>query len=304
MIKSKPDMPKISVVISAFNEEKNIKDCLQSVKWADEIIVVDNSSTDKTKKIASRFTSKIFTRPNYKMLNKNKNFGFSKATGDWILNLDADERTSPKLQKEIKKAIATKNFSGFRIPRKNIIFGKWIKHGLWWPDYQLRLFRKDKGKFPQIHVHEKIKVMGKVETLKNPMIHYNYQTVSQFVDKLNHIYTDNEAKNLLKSGKKIHWYDAIRMPANDFLSVFFAREGYKDGLHGLALSLLQSFYSLVVFLKVWEAQKFWVHDDEKFLLETQREFKNAQSQLRFWFRKKTKNNPLNFLKTLLPKEEN
>jgi glycosyltransferase involved in cell wall biosynthesis len=241
------------------------------------------------------------------MLNKNKNFGFSKATGDWILNLDADERVDPRLKKEIIKTVLLRppqNINGYEIPRKNIIFGRWIKHGLWWPDYHLRLFKKNKGQFPGIHVHEKIKISGKTKRLKNPIIHYNYQTVTQFIDKLNHIYTDNEAKNLLKSGKKIHWHDAIRMPVNDFLSNFFAREGYKDGLHGLALSLLQSFYSLVVFLKAWEAQKFWVHDDEKFLLETQKEFKNAQSQLRFWFRKKTKNDPLNFLKTLLPRKKN
>ena len=154
-------MKKISVVISAFNEEKNIKDCLESVKWADEIILVDNSSTDKTVQIARQYTRKIYNRPNLVMLNKNKNFGFTKATGEWILNLDADERVTPALAEEIL-AVITKGRSGrndpgskephdpgskeFRIerplpesppqvgyemPRKNIIFGKWIEHGLW-----------------------------------------------------------------------------------------------------------------------------------------------------------------------------
>ena len=243
-------MKKISVVISAFNEEKNIKDCLESVKWADEIILVDNSSTDKTVDIAKKYTAKIYKRPNLVMLNKNKNFGFTKATGEWILNLDADERVSEELAKEIKLKIKNNNIFGYFMPRKNIIFGKWIEHGLWWPDYQLRLFQRGKGKFACQHVHEKIQVKGKTAKLKSPLIHYNYQTVSQFIQKMDRIYTENEVENLERAGKKIAWFDAIRMPARDFLSVFFAREGYKDGLHGLVLALLQSFYALVVFAKV------------------------------------------------------
>jgi len=283
-------MKKISVVISAFNEEKNIKDCLESVKWADEIILVDNYSTDKTVQIARKYTRKIYKRPNLVMLNKNKNFGFEKATGDWILNLDADERVSEELKKEILAHLAVGSPLpespflpvGYEIPRKNIIFGKWIEYGLWWPDYQLRLFQKNKGRFVCQHVHEKIQVKGKTVKLKSALIHYNYQTVSQFIQKMDRIYTENEVESLERAGKKIAWFDSIRMPARDFLSVFFAREGYKDGLHGLVLALLQSFYALVVFAKVWEKQGFPQSQEKKFLKEVAKEFKQMGKEWRYW----------------------
>ena len=124
---------KISIVISAYNEEDKIEDCLKSVNsFADEIIFVDNSSHDKTAQIAKKFTTKIFTLPNDPvMLNKNKNFGFSKAVGDWIISLDADERITPKLATEIKKAVKNQKINGYEIPRKNIIFNKWIKHSIY-----------------------------------------------------------------------------------------------------------------------------------------------------------------------------
>lgn len=297
-------MKKISLVVSAFNEEKNLRDCLESVcQLADEIIVVDNSSTDKTAAIAKKYTKKVYTRPNLVMLNKNKNFGFSKATGDWILNLDADERVTEELKKEILAIVATPRRSpassaghhprsglpleerlptGYEMPRKNIIFGKWIEHGLWWPDYQLRLFQRGQGRFPCQHVHEKIEVKGKTAKLKSPLIHYNYQTVSQFIQKMDRIYTENEVEMLVKSGKKAAWFDAIRMPVRDFLSVFFAREGFKDGLHGLILALLQSFYALVVFAKIWEKQGFPPSQEKEFLKAVAKEFKQMGREWRHW----------------------
>lgn len=275
-------MIKISAVVSAYNEEKNIGDCLESLKWADEIIVVDNTSGDKTVQIAKKYASKIFTRANNQMLNINKNFGFDKAKGEWIINLDADERVSPELKQEISKTLALKsNFNAYKIPRKNILFGKWIQHGIWWPDHQIRLFKKTKGKFDCLHVHEKLTIAGEIGQLNNPLTHYNYRSISQFVRKMND-YTDNEAENFLKSGKQIHWYDAIRMPANDFLANFFARGSYKDGLHGLVLSILQSFYAFLVFCKVWEKQKFWEYQSQKFLTEAGKEFKKFHSDLGYW----------------------
>ena len=303
-------MKKLSVVISAYNEEKNIEECLNSVKWVDEIILVDNSSADKTAEIASsigRSASgrkkpkiKIFIRPNKPMLNINKNYGFTKATGEWILSLDADERVSPELRGEIKRIIRncpakrdpalrekleignSAPVVGFWIPRKNIIFGKWIRHSIWWPDYQLRLFKKDKGKFPCKHVHEYLEAEGETKKIKNPLIHYNYQTVSQYLYKLDKIYTENEAENIIKSGRRLVWQDALRMPSHDFLKTFFAQEGYKDGLHGLVLSLFQSFYALVVFVKVWEKQGFKENKDNQFLEKAIKEFKNLDKEFKHW----------------------
>lgn len=278
-------MAKLSVVISAFNEEKNIKDCLESVKWAEEIIFVDNTSQDKTVSIAKKYTEKIFIVPNNLMLNINKNFGFDKATGDWVLSLDADERVTPELAKEILLAIeqsSTRAINGYWIPRKNIIFGKWMRHTGWYPDFQLRLFKKG-NKFPEKHVHETVKVEGETGYLKEHLLHFNYQTIDHFLSKLSQIYTSNEVKNIIESGQKITWADAIRFPAQEFLSRFFAQKGYKDGLHGLVLSLLMAFYWLVVFAKVWEKQGFWEEEKKSFLTEAGQEFKKLESDFHYWF---------------------
>src|SRR3989344_1248004 len=276
---------KLSVVISAYNEQAMIEDCLKSVKnLADEIIFVDNTSQDKTVEIAKKYTSKIFIRANDPVnLNKNKNFGFSKAAGEWILSLDADERLIPRLSAEIKKSIRGSRYAGFEIPRKNIIFGKWIRHSLWWPDYNLRLFRRGRGKFPQQHVHEKLQVKGQVGKLESPMIHQNYQTVSQFIRKLDKTYTESECENFLKGGKEIYWYDAIRWPAADFVKTFFFQKGYKDGMHGLVLSIFQAFYAFVFFAKVWEKkEKFKDMTPDNFLTETISEFQKAAKDIRYW----------------------
>ncbi len=275
----------ITVVISAFNEENNIEDCLKSAKLvADEIIVIDNTSTDKTVEIAKRFTDKIFIRKNDPiMLNTNKNFGFSKASGDWIISLDADERVTKQLSVEIRQVISDNRYLGFEIPRKNIIFGKWIQHSIWWPDYNLRLFKRGKGKFTEKHVHEKLSVDGKVGKLKNPLVHYNYQTVSQFIQKLDKTYTESETENFIKSGRQIHWYDTIRWPTEDFLKTFFLQKGYKDGFHGLILSLFQAFYAFVFFAKVWERkEKFADLTPNNFFTMIINEFKMVAKETKYW----------------------
>lgn len=296
----------ISVVISAFNEEDLIQDCLKSVKWANEIIFINNQSTDRTVEIATKFTDKIYSRPNNpSMLNLNKNFGFTKAKSDWILSLDADERVSKNLKREIVNRLKQdKKTVGYLIPRKNIIFGKWIQHGLWYPDYQLRLFKRGKGKFPGKHNHELLKVKGETQKLTNHIIHYNYNSVNQYLNKIAYYYSDNEVTNFLKKGKKLYWSDAIRMPASDFLTNFFAREGFKDGLHGLVLALLQSFYSLVVFAKVWEKQGFWEYDSEDFLDQIKKEISLKRKELIYWLMKVTsqeKNYPARMLDKLKSK---
>lgn len=276
---------KISVVISAFNEQAKIEDCLKSAKLiADEIILVDNSSIDETAQIARKYTDKVFTRINDPvMLNKNKNFGFSKATGDWIISLDADERVTRELAGEIKSVIKKSDHAGFEIPRQNIIFNKWIKHSLWWPDYNLRLFKNGKGKFPEKHVHEKIEVDGKVGQLKNPLIHHSYETISQFIKKMDATYTESEVRHFLKSDKNISWYDAIRWPTSDFLKTFFLQKGYQDGFHGLILSMLQAFYAFMFFAKVWEKkEKFKDLTPDNFLDEVIREFRKTSKETRYW----------------------
>lgn len=249
----------LTVVVSAYNEEKKIGACLKSVQAiADEIVVVDNGSSDQTVKIAKSLKAKVFNRENNLMLNINKNYGFEHATGDWILNLDADEEITEELKEEIRAIIQSdreKAKKGYWIPRKNIIFGKWIQYGFWWPDRQLRLFQRGFGKFPIKHISEYIAVDGEIGELVHPYIHHNYDSITQYLLKLER-YTTNEADALKETQYQYSWYDAIRFPLSDFLKVYFAQEAYKDGLHGLVLSMLQAFYSFIVFTKLWENENF------------------------------------------------
>lgn len=270
----------ISVVVTAYNAGKSLARTLNSIAWADEIIVIDSSSLDNTKEVARKFTTKVFTQPNYPMLNKNKNYGFTKATGDWILCLDSDEVIPPELALEMKRKIENSSVMGYWIPRKNIIFGKWIAHGLWWPDKQLRLFTRGRGKYPEKHVHEYISVEGPTDDILTPYIHYNYESIDQYLWKMEHIYTGNEVENLLSVGTRVSWLDAIRFPVSDFLKIYFAQEGYKDGLHGLVLSILQAFYSFIVFAKLWERQKF--REEEIPLSKVANELKKIRRDTCYW----------------------
>src|SRR3989338_6153583 len=289
----------LSGIVSVFNGENEIEDCLKSLSFADEIIVVNNSSTDKTEDIVRKYTNKIFIRPNNPMLNVNKNFGFSKAKNEWILSLDADERVSPKLREEVKSIINKDQSSdGYWIPRKNIIFGKWIKHTGWYPDYQLRLFKKGKGKFEEKHVHEMIKLDGKSEKLEIPIIHYNYENISQFLQKTL-LYAANEADQLIEKGYNFSWQDCVRFPAKEFISRFFASEGYKDALHGLVLSLLMAFYHLIVFVNLWEKLKFKQIEEKEFLSQVKEEFVKGNKEIFFWFFKVSIDKTRNPLKKLV-----
>jgi len=300
-------MTKLSVVISAFNEEKKIGACLESVKGlADEIIIVDNSSYDETAKIAKKYTTKVFTQKNDpKKIDIQKNFGFSKATGDWILSLDADERVTPELAREIKDVILEggkgrprgshhdskdsiaslqndRGMSGYWIPRKNIIFGKWIRHTGWYPDNQLRLFKKGKGKYTSEHVHEHLFVEGIVGNLHEMLVHEHYATVGEFISKMM-VYAPSEAKNKLDNGYEFSYLDAISFPSREFISRFFAREGYKDGLHGLVLSLLMAFYHEIIFVFLWEEKKYIDVNSDDFLHDVKKESVHIGRELAYWF---------------------
>ncbi len=303
-------MNKLSAVISAFNEEKNLERCLESLSFADEIVVVDNGSADKTADIAKRYTSKIFTQKNNPVeIDLQKNFGFTKASGDWIISVDADEEVSKELAQELRKILETKpsmlsNINGFWIPRKNFMFGKWIKENTgWYPDYQLRLFRKGKGKYESKKVHEDLVVEGETEKLREHLIHHNYDSIEQYVKKIL-IYAPNEAEALLTNGYKFSYFDIIRFPLNDFMAWFFARKGYKDGFHGLVLALMQAFYHFLVFAFIWEKQGFREYDKEDFLKDTESEFRKAGSEILFWTTKERLESLKNPVKRNLQKISN
>jgi glycosyltransferase involved in cell wall biosynthesis len=280
-------MAKLSVVISAYNEQKKIRACLESVKFADEIIFVDNSSTDKTVKIAKEYTKKIYIQPNEPTkIDLQKNLGILKATEDWIFVLDADEQITPELAHELKELMKNdpKGINGFWIPRKNIIFDKWIQHSGWYPDHQLRLFRRGKGKYEKAHYHEPIAVSGETDKLFEHIQHYNFEHMGQFLYKSLQVYAPNEAEELLRKGYVFNYRDAIRLPVKEFLSRYFAREGYKDGFHGLMLALLMAVYHLSIFAYLWEKKKFL--DEENATKDFEEEIKESGKEISYWINKR------------------
>jgi len=282
----------ISAVISAYNEEKKIAACLDSLKWVDEIIFVDNSSTDKTAEIAKKYNAKILTQKNDPSnIDLQKNLGIEKATGEWILVLDSDEEVTPELAKEIQSICHSEaepknlrengQIDGYLIPRKNIIFGKWIEHTGWYPDYQLRLFRNGKGKYQKKHFHEPIMIVGKTEKLNQHILHHNYETVSQFLYKHFQIYAPNEADELIRKGYSFDWKGIIRLPMSEFLNRYFASGGYKDGFHGLVLSILMAAYHLAIFVYLWEKKNF-VDVNENIISGLEEELKKSKKDISYW----------------------
>jgi len=276
---------KISVVVNTRNEEKNIARCLKSVKnFADEIIVVDMHSEDRTVEISKTFGAKVFQHEYTRYVEPARNFALSKAVGDWVLLIDADEELPSSLAGILGNITGKENVDFVEIPRKNIIFGKWIEHSRWWPDYLIRFFRKGKVNFSdKIHVPPVASGAGiKLEEKEEKaIIHHHLQSVSQFMERINR-YSDIQSEELLKSGYKFKAEDLIFKPANEFFSRFFAGEGYKDGLHGLALSVLQGFSEFLVYLKIWETEGF----KEQNLKDLNKWFIKISSDFTYW-RKRT-----------------
>lgn len=277
-------MSKISAVLVVRNEEKNLARCLNSLSWVDEIVVVDMESTDGTVALAKKVADKVFSHPQVGFVEPARNFAIEKATGSWILVIDADEEIPPPLVYKLKElAEAPGGFDFFRIPRKNIIFGKWIRHSRWWPDHIIRFFKKGSVNFlPVVHGVPLTKGLGKdlPEEEECAIIHHNYQTVSQFLERLNR-YTDEQVKELAGRGYKFKWQDLISKPTSEFLSRFFVGEGYKDGIHGLALAFLQAFSELILYLKLWEKEGF---GEEQLSEEIVGELKKSQKEINYWLR--------------------
>ena len=245
---------KISVVINAQNVEADLPRALASVKsLADEIVVVDQGLTDKTLDIAKRAGAKVFSHKGVDYVEKARNFGLSKATKDWILVLDPDEEIPQGLAREIQKILKDPKADYYRIPRKNIIFGHWMKYARWWPDYNIRLFKKGAVSWNEI-IHAVPMTQGKGGEIESKeelsIIHYNYSGIDDYLEKMIR-YSKIQSEDLIKSKYKFDWKDLINKPVNEFLSRYFAGQGYKDGLHGLVLSLLQAFSEFVVYVRVW-----------------------------------------------------
>lgn len=224
---------------------------------------------------------------------------FSFCNNEWILRIDADEEISPKLALEIKDKILKDKVSAYAMPRKNIIFGKWIKHALWYPDFQLRLVRKAHIKsLKNIKLHQALPIDGKIENLNSDLIHHNYESIDQYLDKLLR-YTTIEASHRYQDKQEVDNKDLLTKPIEDFIKNFLVLKGYGDGMHGLALSLLQAFYEFLVLVKLWELSKFEPQIGLK-IDEVEQVVKNKSYDWKWWkweTKIRKSDNPL--LKTIL-----
>ncbi|OGE72411.1 hypothetical protein A3H40_04165 [Candidatus Daviesbacteria bacterium RIFCSPLOWO2_02_FULL_38_15] len=282
--------PKISVVINTLNEEQNIERAIKSVNWADEIIVCDMYSKDKTIEVAKKMGAKVFFHKWADYVEPARNFALSKASNDWILVLDPDEEIQESLAEKLREITwKMKEVDYVRLPRKNLIFGHFMQASMWWPDYNIRFFKKDKVKWGN-QIHRPPEVVGQGLDLpaneKYAIIHSSYETISEFIQRMDR-YTTIQARELNKEGYKFKWVDLFEKPLNEFLSRFFANKGYQDGLHGLSLSLLQAFSFLAVYLKVWEKLKF--KEQEIDLSEFKNEVQVNGKKIEYWFKDENRN---------------
>lgn len=248
----------ISAIILTKNEERNIEKCLKSIYWCDEIIIVDDNSTDKTIEIAKKYNATVYSRSLDNNFSAQRNFGLSKANNDWILFVDSDEIVSDALAYEISNAIGIKsqnpkNFNGFYIKRTDFIWGKKLEYGETGGINLLRLARKNAGLWEGT-AHERWIINTSTGKLINPLLHFPHKTLSEFLREIN-FYTDLKAKELLNKNIKVSFWSIIAYPSGKFFVNYFLRRGFMDGMPGLVFAITMSFHSFLVRGKLWTRQQ-------------------------------------------------
>jgi len=244
-------MAKLSVTLITYNEESKVGDALESVKWADEIVVVDSLSTDRTVEICQRYTEKVYRMP-WQGYVIQKNLALEKASHEWVLNLDADERVSPGLAEEIKQVLQTGELAGYYIPRRVFYLGAWIQYGGWYPDYKLRLFKKDLARWEGRGIHESVVLNGKAGYLKGELYHFSYDNLFHHIHKINQ-FTTLAAEH---SPKPVRGYTIFLRALFAFFKKYFLKRGFLEGTRGLIISGLSAFQVFIKYAKMWElAQK-------------------------------------------------
>lgn len=244
----------ISAVIITRNEAANVRRCLDSVKWVDEIVIVDSQSTDNTLEIAAEYGAKIYSPP-WRGFGPAKKAGVDKATGDWILSIDADEEVTPELAEEIGNIINSNPAkAGYFIRRKTNFLGRWILHCGWYPDYVLRLFQKKAGNFDEAVVHEKVHIDGEAGYLKHELKHYSFPSLEHYLEKSN-LYTSLGAQEAHRKGDRANWFDVVIKPPVSFIRHYVLKQGFRDGLEGFVVSALSAVAVMVKYVKLRELGK-------------------------------------------------
>jgi len=241
----------LTIVVLTKNEERRIEKCLASAVWADEIIVVDDGSVDRTVEIAKRYTDRIFTK-RMEIEGAHRNWAYAQAKNLWVLSLDADEIITPELRDEIAEALSKKpQENGFTIPRRNYIGDYWVKHGGWYPSPQLKLFRKDKFKYEEVEVHPGAFMDDPCGHLKSDIIHYSYRNFEDFLAKLNR-QTTWEAKKWYDQNKPMRLVRFSWRTMDRFIRTYIVKRGYLDGHTGFMVAFFASLYQIISYAKYQE----------------------------------------------------
>jgi len=246
-----PSQTPVSIVIIAKNEEVHLEESLKSVYgWADEIVVVDDESTDKTRDIARKYTNNVFSRK-MDVEGRHRNWAYSQAKNLWVLSLDADEKVTEELKAEISQAIKSNECAAYDIPLRNYIGNYWVKYGGWYPASKVRLFRKDKFKYEEVEVHPRVFIDGECGHLKSDIIHKGYPDLEHFLSSVNR-QTTLEALKWINTNRKMTFGLMIWRAVDRFFRRYFGKKSRKDGLYGFVIAYFDSLYQLLSYLKYRE----------------------------------------------------
>jgi glycosyltransferase involved in cell wall biosynthesis len=247
---------KISAVIIAFNEEEKIARAIGSVKWADEILVVDSESTDRTREIAESLGAKVIVQK-WLGFSKQKQFAVDSAENDWIFSLDADEQVSDELKTEILKLKkAEKNpADGYKMPRLSYYLNRPIRHGGWYPDWQLRFFNRQKGRWKEVIIHESVKVDGKIDKLRGDILHFSVENAAHHHRMIGERYAPLAAEQMFTSGRETSPTRIVTAGLTAFFQTYFLKLGILDGLAGFCIARFAAHHAFLKHLLLWELQK-------------------------------------------------
>lgn len=247
-------MAELSVIIIVKNESANIRDCIASVAWADQIIVVDSDSTDDTVGIARKMGAEVYVHADWPGFGPQKNRALDYATHEWVLSIDADERITPQLRVEIESVLQNPQADGYEISRLSSFCGRFMHHSGWSPDYVLRLFRRDQGRFSDVLVHESVQLQGSVAELKQPLLHYSYLDFDDVLVKLNN-YSSAASLMLERREKKGSLRQAVIHGLWAFFRTYVLRAGFLDGREGFMLAVMNAENSYYRYIKLWFRQR-------------------------------------------------
>jgi len=244
----------VSVYVLTYNNRRTIERCLNSLHWAEELVIVDSFSTDGTYETCQRYTDKIFRRE-WKGHGNQYQYAADLTKNDWIMFVDADEEIPPELAEEIQTELArgARGLDGFIVYRRTYYLGRWIRYGGWYPDYEIRLYRRDKGRW-EGGLHAKVVLNGEVGSLKNQYLHYTYRDISdqiQTIDK----YSRMAAEDLFQSGEKFSLFRLLFHPPFRFIKEYVMKSGFRDGLPGLIIVVSTMYYVFIKYAKLWELTK-------------------------------------------------